>query len=259
MENTVEEYSWNNEQYERQIDQLEHKIEYLKNRNVNILADDSFLLDVFIESILIDIRAVMLESKRYKNNYTVQNSLKRGSENKNSILYKISQSIDDFFMQTKVNDSNMSLFEAIKFYTDKRIAHRDSISKEEFEKMKELKQYFVTGEYCIVDIVEQILDYTKKCKYSVMVASLNWLTGGDGIIDFDEQEERDYTLENAVFEQLIKCNFDQIDSILYLRAKGIKCKSNEIIRKVFDDKVAFMNTIERSKLLIRIKELEDRK
>lgn len=231
MENTVEEYSWNNEQYERQIEQLEHKIEYLKNRNINILAEDTFLLDVFIESILIDIRAVMLESKHYKNNYTVQNSLKRGSENENSILYKISQSIDDFFVQTKINNFNMSLFEAIKFYTDKRIAHRDSISKEDFEKMKELKKYFITGEYCVVDIVENILDYTKKWKYSIMIASLNWLTGGDGVIDFDEQKERNYSLENAMFEQLIKYNFDQIDSVLYLRAKGIKKKTMKLLGK----------------------------
>ena len=187
MENTVQEFSWNNEQYESQIEQLEHKIEYLKNRNINILADDSFLLDVFLESVLIDIRAIMLESKRYKNNYTVQNSLKRGNENENSILCKNSQSIDDFFMQTKISISDMTLFDAIKFYTDKRIAHKDSISKEDFEKMKKLKEYFITGEYCVMDIVELILDYTKRCKYSVMIASLNWFTGGDGNVDFKKE------------------------------------------------------------------------
>lgn len=259
MENTVEEYSWNNEQYEMQIEQLEHKIEYLKNRNVNVLTEDKFLLDIFIESILIDIRAIMLESKRYKNNYTVQNSLKRGNEDENNILCKISQCIDDFFMQTKIDNFDMTLFEAIKFYTDKRIAHRDSISKEEFKKMKDLKKYFITGEYSVINIVEIILEYTKKCKYCVTIASLNLLTGGDGTIDFGEQEERDYPLEEAMFKLLIECSFDQIDSILYLRAKGIKYKNNEMIRKAFEEKVTFMNTMERSKLLIRIKELEKKR
>ena len=92
-----------------------------------------------------------------------------------------------------------------------------------------------------------------------MIASLNWLTGGDGIVDFDEQVERDYLLEEAMFKLLIKCSFDQIDSILYLRAKGIKCKNDKIIREIYEEKVAFMNTMERSKLLIKIKELEKKK
>ena len=62
-----------------------------------------------------------------------------------------------------------------------------------------------------------------------------------------------------MFELLVKCNFDQIDSILYLRAKGIKNKDDKIIKKVFEEKIAFMNTMERSKLLIKIKELESKK
>lgn len=258
---TLEEFSWYNEQYERQIEQLEHKIEYIKNQSLNVFSEDSFLLDVFIDSVLVDIRALMLESKRYKKNYTVQNSIKIGSkdEDKSNILYKISQSIDDFFVKTRIDIFDMNLFDSIKFYTDKFIAHKDSISKENFEKMKKLKQYFIMGEYSIINIVKGVLDYTRKCKYSVIVTSLNYLTEGEDTINFDEQEERDYLLEKEMFELLVKYSFDQIDSILYLRAKGIKDKNKEVIRKIFEEKISLMNTIERSNLLIKIKKLENKK
>ena len=71
----------------------------------------------------------MLESKRLKNNYTIQNSYKRDIDDEESIVHKISNEIDRFLSETKIDVDGMSLNTAIKFYVDKFVAHRDSISK----------------------------------------------------------------------------------------------------------------------------------
>ena len=59
--------------YFEQIEKLERKIQYFLFRSRNFIKEDSFLEDMFLESILVDVRALLMENERYKKNYTIQN------------------------------------------------------------------------------------------------------------------------------------------------------------------------------------------
>ena len=62
--------------YFEQIEKIERKIQYFIFRSRNFIKKDPFLEDVFLESILVDVRAILMENERYKKNYTMQNSFK---------------------------------------------------------------------------------------------------------------------------------------------------------------------------------------
>lgn len=258
MDETFKEFTWYSQQYEIQIDNLEHKIEYLKYRNCNLLCDDTFMIDVFLDSVLVDVRAIMVESKQYKKNYTVQNSLKRGCTDDASVLFEIANSIDEFLNKTEIEVDNMTLYNAIKFYTDKFIAHRDSITKMDYVKKKELRRYFLSGEWSVINIVEQIMMYTKKCKYEVMVASLCLLTGGELEQNKSEVDDRNVKLERLMYDNLMKCTSKKIDQILHLKARGIiiseDSKDNEKVKNVFYEKLDGMNRHEILNFVVKIKE-----
>lgn len=258
MNEEVKKFAWYNQQYENHIEVLAHKANYLRYCKRNILAEDAFLLDVVFNSALVDIRAIMLERKRLKDNYTIQNSYKRGIDNKESILHKIANEIDRFLNETKIDVDEMSLHTAIKFYVDKFVAHRDSISQEEYLKIERLKDYFMVGEWSVVNLVDVIIDYDRKCKHELMVTSLCWLTGENTNNDKSSIVETDINLENAMFTALMECENAKIEKLLHLKARGIidgKTPENvPIIREVFDKKMEMMNSHERAKFLIRIKE-----
>ena len=77
--NELEEFSWFTQRYDEYVHKLEYKTEYLRYRACNILCNDETLTTMFLESILLDVRALMLENEAYRGNYTAQHALKRGT------------------------------------------------------------------------------------------------------------------------------------------------------------------------------------
>ena len=116
----------------------------------------------------------------------------------------------------------------------------------------------MAGKWSVVNLVDVIIDYDKKCKYKLMVASLSWLTGGDTNNDKSSIVEPDIELENAMFTVLMECENAKIEKLLHLKAKGIadgKIPQNiPIIREAFNEKISMLNSHERAKFLLRIKE-----
>lgn len=128
------------QKYFEQIEKLERKIQYFLFRSQNFIKEDSFLEDMFLESILVDVRALLMENERYKKNYTMQNSFRiYSSDDENDFFSKIASEIDQYVKVTMLPDGQTSFYESVKFYTDKYIAHRDSTTPDDDEKRAELK------------------------------------------------------------------------------------------------------------------------
>jgi len=85
--------------------------------------EDPLDYDVYVNSILIDCRAMFLENKRYLFNSTLQSTYRARN------LNEYADGIDEFF-ERKIND-NKTLKEAIKDWVDKRVAHYDYLEPEE--------------------------------------------------------------------------------------------------------------------------------
>jgi hypothetical protein len=85
--------------------------------------EDPLDYDTYVNSILIDCRAIFLENTRYKFNSTLQNTYRaRG-------LHEYADSIDDFFNQTIKNDKTLK--EIIKEWVDQRLVHYDYLEENE--------------------------------------------------------------------------------------------------------------------------------
>lgn len=82
---------------------------------------DSFIYEVFVDSILIDCRAIFLENDKYKFNYTLQNTYRaRG-------FSEYADYIDKYF--NKIIKDNKTLKDIIKDYVDKQIAHYEYLEE----------------------------------------------------------------------------------------------------------------------------------
>lgn len=179
--NTVEEYSKYKERYDEFITSLKEKINYLNVQN------DLFLKNIFLESILVDVRAMLTESVKYKNNFTIQNDFRRfnkipdGYKSRNDNLEQIASEIDKYLETEILGEGlmmqNISIREAIKFYVDKFIAHRDFISDEEWIKKEKLKKIFLESPiFSITIIVKTILNYVEDSQERLIIATLESLT-----------------------------------------------------------------------------------
>lgn len=89
----------------------------------SILDDETY--EVYVNSILVDCRAIFIENKRYKNNCTIQNYYKATNHP------EFASSIDELFDRKVLND--ISLREIIKSWVDRNLVHFDFISDEEEE------------------------------------------------------------------------------------------------------------------------------
>ncbi|TCU66914.1 hypothetical protein EV204_11324 [Tissierella praeacuta] len=99
------------EQYNNQIIKIQRKMDYFLFRDKNFIKDDIFLEDMFLESILVDVRALLMENARYKKNYTLQNSFRINSDNEKDINFKIECEIDNLLKDTYLPDGETSFFE----------------------------------------------------------------------------------------------------------------------------------------------------
>lgn len=137
---TIDEYLKYKKRYSEFIINLNKKIDYLNRQN------DLFLKNLFLDSILVDVRAMLTENSKYKNNFTIQNDFRRfnklpdGYIPKNDNLEQIALQIDTY-LETEIYGKELitqkiSIREAIKFYVDKFIAHHDFVSDGDWEKKK---------------------------------------------------------------------------------------------------------------------------
>ena len=84
-----------------------------------------------------------MENKQYKKNYTMQNSFKINSPGDGkSAISKFASKIDEYMKNCILLDGQTSFYEAVKFYTDKYIAHRDSTTPDDDRKCAKIKSYF---------------------------------------------------------------------------------------------------------------------
>lgn len=263
--NELKKFSWFTERYDEYVHKLEYKIEYLRYREYNILCQDETLTTMFLESILLDVRALMLENKGYRTNYTTQHALQRGTTDENNMLAVMAKKIDDFFESTEIqleDDNVETLYNAIKFCADKFIAHHDGISEDDLKKYKFLCNYFLEGEMTIIDIVDTILGYVAECSQYAIDSSLFWLTRTsetDMPEDDEEVSEIDKELSDKLFTLLQTCPITEIDKILHLKARGIilneQFKQNPKLRRIYDEYISKLTSINRMKMIVKIKEI----
>lgn len=178
---SFEEYSKYKKRYDEFIINLKNKVCYLNTE------DDLFLKNLFLESILVDVRAMLTESGRYKNNFTIQNDFRRFNRitdeyiAKNDNLEQIALQIDKY-LETEVFGEgliihNISIREAIKFYVDKFIAHRDFVCDSDCEKKEKIKKIFLESPiFSISIVVNNILKYTEDSKNELIIKTLEVLT-----------------------------------------------------------------------------------
>ena len=163
--------------YKNQIMKIQRKMDYFLFREQNFIKEDRFLEDLFLESILVDVRALLMENARYKNNYTLQNTFKINSSNEEDIRFKVASGIDDLLKEMLLPDGQTSFFEAVKFYTDKYIAHRDNTTIGDDEKKEKIKEYFLNNkEFGLVFTVKAIIEYAKDTEREINLAVLGELT-----------------------------------------------------------------------------------
>lgn len=189
------------EQYNSQIIKIQRKMDYFLFRDKNFIKDDIFLEDMFLESILVDIRALLMENARYKKNYTLQNSFRLNSDNEKDINFKIACEIDNLLNDTYLPDGETSFFEAVKFYTDKYIAHRDNTSIDDDEKKIRIKSAFLNNEeFGLVFTVKAIIEIAKDMEQKLQIAVLEELTKcpeGFELLDVNAKEPL-YSLDREV-------------------------------------------------------------
>lgn len=189
------------EQYNSQIIKIQRKMDYFLFRDKNFIKDDIFLEDMFLESILVDVRALLMENARYKKNYTLQNSFRLNSDNEKDINFKIACEIDNLLNDTYLPDGETSFFEAVKFYTDKYIAHRDNTSIDDDEKKIRIKSAFLNNEeFGLVFTVKAIIEIAKDMEQKLQIAVLEELTKcpeGFELLDVNAKEPL-YSLDREV-------------------------------------------------------------
>lgn len=120
---------------------------------------DPLAYATYFEMILIQIRAIAIESARYKNNITIHNYLlkKLGGAGVDTLNQYLSQPIDEQRL-----DGPMTLSEALKIVVDKSIAHYDEPNSDDVFTIDYLKMLLADSSHrfyiCnIVDSLEEII------------------------------------------------------------------------------------------------------
>lgn len=169
MFNDFEDFKKFKARYRESIYYLKIKLYYLRN------LEDGNLQTIFLESILVDLRAWLLEKKFRKKNITFQNEF-----NNFSFEYVTKQINEYLKIEIDVeplSDYKISIEEAIKFYVDKFIAHHDFVDESDFIKKEELKKLFLSNtHFNIVNITQNLLDYIDNTRDQIIVKGLECLT-----------------------------------------------------------------------------------
>lgn len=117
----LDNYSLLANRFHEKFSSLRKKVHRVLDNDPSSMLDDAY--EVYVNSILVDCRAIFIENKRYKKNCTIQNYY-RATNNP-----EFATSIDELFDRKILND--ISLKKVIKSWVDKNIVHFDFISNEE--------------------------------------------------------------------------------------------------------------------------------
>lgn len=230
------------QKYFEQIEKLERKIQYFLFRSQNFIKEDSFLEDMFLESILVDVRALLMENERYKKNYTMQNSFRiYSSDDENDFFSKIASEIDQYVKVTMLPDGQTNFYESVKFYTDKYIAHRDSTTPDDDEKRAELKSYFLDDQnFSLALTVQALIEITEEFKEELQCRALEALTKVPNEVEFESPifvESNDPLdeecgsvhngLETRLIQEVLKKSPKDIAYLIGLDVRGIQASDIE--------------------------------
>lgn len=230
------------QKYFEQIEKLERKIQYFLFRSQNFIKEDSFLEDMFLESILVDVRALLMENERYKKNYTMQNSFRiYSSDDENDFFSKIASEIDQYVKVTMLPDGQTNFCESVKFYTDKYIAHRDSTTPDDDEKRAELKSYFLDDQnFSLALTVQALIEITEEFKEELQCGALEALTKVPNEVELESPifaESNDPLdeecgsvhngLETRLIEEVLKKSPKDIAYLIGLDVRGIQASDIE--------------------------------
>ena len=254
------------EKYKNQIMKIQRKMDYFLFREKNFIKDDVFLEDLFLESILVDIRALLMENTRYKKNYTLQNNFKINSLNEEDINFKVANEIDKFLNDTLLPDREISFFDAVKFYTDKYIAHSDNTSIADDEKKARIKEYFLSNEeFGLVFTVKAIIEYAKDIERKIQFKTFEELTKMPESVELEDINiiEPPYSLDIDI-DSNIDIYPELIDEILRKSSKDIAYLIGFDVRglRIHDVNTKFVTSIsdiDLMEFIIRVKETPDMK
>ncbi|WP_336046157.1 hypothetical protein [Solibacillus ferritrahens] len=171
MFETVNEFSEYNKIFNEKKAFLKAKIEKFKS-----LKPGSFEYSCYMDLILVDVRAMLLENDRYAKNYTIQNHFRRFTEKgKQSLLNKVADNIDEYLKIELIE--GLSIKESIKFYVDKFLVHFDDVNSHDFDKKEEIIQSLINNEvYNLQAIVENVLEYADSAQSIIIEQTLYNLT-----------------------------------------------------------------------------------
>lgn len=258
------------EQYNNQIIKIQRKMDYFLFRDKNFIKEDTFLEDMFLESILVDVRALLMENARYKKNYTLQNSFRLNSDNEKDINFKIACEIDNLLNDTYLPDGETSFFEAVKFYTDKYIAHRDNTSTDDDEKKIRIKSAFLNNEeFGLVFTVKAIIEIAKDMEQKIQIAVLEELTKcpeGFELLDvnaveplysLDREIDIDRDINPKLIDEILKKAPKDIAYLIGFDVRGLKIddvNSPETRAAVSNYVKGISNIRERLEFICKVKE-----
>lgn len=252
--------------YFEQIEKIERKIQYFIFRSRNFIKKDPFLEDVFLESILVDVRAILMENERYKKNYTMQNSFKINSLGDGSdAISKFASEIDEYMKKTVLPDGQTSFYKAVKFYTDKYIAHRDSTTPDDDRKCAKIKSYFLDDQnFSLAYTVQAIIETAEKFEEEIILRSLESLTNGLDVVELEKTKEDCNSVqdefETKLTEEILKKSPENIAYLIGLDVQGLQVsdfKPTELKQMILDY-IRKLNRTKRSKFIIKVKNLPNK-
>lgn len=114
----------NLDDFSRLLRRVDEKFAWLRRKVHRILENklDEEAYSIFVESILVDCRALFIENSRYKTNCTLQNFYKATNHP------EYADAIDEYF--DRATSNGVSLREVMKTWVDKHIVHFDYVNEE---------------------------------------------------------------------------------------------------------------------------------
>ena len=258
--------------YFEQIEKLERKIQYFLFRSRNCRKEDSFLEDMFLESILVDVRALLMENERYKKNYTIQNSFRINSlGDENNIFSQIASGIDEYVKKTMLPDGQTNFYDAVKFYTDKYIAHRDRTTPDDDRRCAEIKSYFLDDQnFSLALTIQALIETTEKYDEKIIFGTLEALTEAPGEVELENPNlgEPSYSLEDdcnlsqnrleaLLTEEILKKSPKDIAYLIGLDVRGIKVSDvePEKLKQMILDRIRKLNHTKKMKFILKVKDI----
>lgn len=258
--------------YFEQIEKLERKIQYFLFRRYNFIKEDPFLENMFLESILVDVRALLMENERYKKNFTMQNSFKINSlGDGNDIFYKIANEIDVYVKNTMLPDGQTNFYDAVKFYTDKYIAHRDWTTSDDDNKCIEIKSYFLDDQnFGLALTVQALIEVTEEYNELITFKTCEALTKAPDQVELDTPNFADSSgspeddsisckneLEILLMEEILKKSPTDIAYLIGLDVRGIQVSDVEPgkLKQMILDYIKKLSHTKKMKFILKVKDI----